>query len=235
MPTSDSSTKLRNSSLNSLNNSSYLTKPENSTSSSALPRGRKVIMLIQCHPLIFQTYRHMDDKMWFGFTEFMGELLGEEHGIMNELERERVNVVRKLLMIYVNKRIPLSKIYHTRLLFGIPEDFRDMIANYPNYFRVVVKENGKRVLELVNWDLTLALSALEKEFLVDEDKGEKKLNMLSTLHLALSYSDGSKLDLWTLEAEKYRVGVIHEFLSLTLEKKAYIHNIVEFKDEFSLT
>lgn len=49
------------------------------------------------------------------------------------------------------------------------------------------------------------------------------------------YSDGSKFDLWTLEVEKYGVGIIHEFLSLTLEKRAYIHNIVEFKEEFSLT
>ena len=33
--------------------------------------------------------------------------------------------------------------------------------------------------------------------------------------------DGSRLDLWTLEAEKYRVGVLHEFLRLTLEKSAF--------------
>ncbi|KAI5668319.1 hypothetical protein M9H77_18172 [Catharanthus roseus] len=45
--------------------------------------------------------------------------------------------------------------------------------------------------------------------------------------------DGSKSDLWTLEADKYRVRVIHEFLSLTLEKRTYIHNIVEFKEELS--
>lgn len=31
------------------------------------------------------------------------------------------------------------------------------------------------------------------------------------------------------------MGLIHEFLSLTLEKRAYIHNIVEFKEEFCLT
>ena len=38
-----------------------------------------------------------------------------------------------------------------------------------------------------------------------------------------------------MEAEKYRVGIIHEFLSLTLEKRALIHHIVEFEEEFSLT
>ncbi|KAL0361338.1 UNVERIFIED_CONTAM: protein WHAT'S THIS FACTOR 1, chloroplastic [Sesamum radiatum] len=185
----------------------------------------------------------------------MDNLLRTERDMENELESKRVDVVRKLLMMSANKRIPLSKIYHNRLLFGIPEDFRDRVAAYPDYFRVVIEDDGKRVLELVNWDSSLAVSALEKEFMVDEDKvkrafkfpmkhgkaldldmeDERKLNILNTLPLVSPYSDGSKLDLWTLEAEKYRVGIIHEFLSLTLEKRAYIHNIVEFKEEFSLT
>jgi hypothetical protein len=43
------------------------------------------------------------------------------------------------------------------------------------------------------------------------------------------------LELWSLEAEKYRVGILHEFLSLTLEKRASIHHIVEFKEELCLT
>lgn len=193
--------------------------------------------------------------MWLGFTDFMDGLLRTERDIANELEEQRVDVVRKLLMMSVNKRMPLSKIYHNRLLFGIPEDFRDRISKYPDYFKVIVEDDGKRILELVNWDNSLAVSALEKEFLADEDKvkrafrfpvkhgraleldleDERKLNMLNTLPLVSPYSDGSQLDLWTLEAEKYRVGIVHEFLSLTLEKRAYIHNIVEFKEEFRLT
>ncbi|KAL6574637.1 hypothetical protein OROMI_011922 [Orobanche minor] len=219
------------------------------------PRGRKVLKSILRHPLIFQTYRHTDNKMWLGFTDFMDGLLLEEQDIANQMERQRVDVVRKLLMMSADRRIPLSKIYHNRLLFGIPEDFRDRVANYPDYFKVVVQDDGRRILELVNWDSSLAVSALEKEFLVDEEKvkralrfplkhakaleldmeDERKLNMLNTLPLVSPYSDGAKFDLWTLDAEKYRVGIVHEFLSLTLEKRAYIHNIVEFKEEFSLT
>lgn len=193
--------------------------------------------------------------MWLGFTEFAERLLGEERSIMELMETDRVNKVRKLLMISKENRIPLSKIYHNRLLFGIPEDFRDRVAKFPEYFRVVVENDGKRILELVNWDPTLAVSELEREFIVNEDKVKKafkfpvkygkdlgldesdtrKLNLLNTLPLVSPYSDGWKFDMWSLEAEKYRVGVVHEFLSLTLEKRASIHNIVEFKDEFSLT
>ncbi|KAG9132756.1 hypothetical protein Leryth_014039, partial [Lithospermum erythrorhizon] len=219
------------------------------------PRGRKVTKFINNHTLLFESYRHDNDKIWIGFTPLMEKLLEEEKRVFYQMEADRVNVVRKLLMMSVNKRVPLSKIYHNRILFGIGEDFRDRIRDYPEYFRVVVEEDGKRVIELVKWDPLLAVSALEREFLNDEEKvkrafkwplkhgkaldldveEERKLTMLNTLPLVSPYSDGSGLDLWTLEAEKYRVGLIHEFLSLTLEKRAYIHNIVEFKEEFSLT
>ncbi|KAG6591666.1 Protein ROOT PRIMORDIUM DEFECTIVE 1, partial [Cucurbita argyrosperma subsp. argyrosperma] len=219
------------------------------------PRGRKVARSIERHPLIFEPYRHVDGKMWFGFTEFMERLIEEEKRIMDSMEMDRVRTVRKLLMMSANKRIPLSKIYHCRSVFGIPEDFRDRVGKYPDFFRVVVEDDGKRVLELVNWDPLLAVSDLEREFVMNEDKAKRafkfpvkhgkdldldeddtrKLNLLNTLPLVSPYSDGSKLELWTLEAEKYRVGVVHEFLSLTLEKKASIHHIVEFKEEFCLT
>ncbi|CAB78018.1 hypothetical protein [Arabidopsis thaliana] len=195
------------------------------------PRGRKVTKFIPKHPLIFQTYRHSDGKIWLGFTEFMEDLLDEEKGLMESMELDRVNCVRKLLMMTKDKRILLSKIHHTRLLFGIPEDFRDRVAKYPDYFRVVTGGDGNRVLELVNWDTNLA-HGKELEL---EEKDTRKLNLLNTFPLVSPYSDGWKLDVWSLEAEKYRVGIVHEFLNLTLEKRASIHHIVEFKDEFSLT
>uniref|UniRef100_A0A803ME81 PORR domain-containing protein n=2 Tax=Chenopodium quinoa TaxID=63459 RepID=A0A803ME81_CHEQI len=193
--------------------------------------------------------------MWLGFTEFMENLLQEEVKIMESMELERVKVVKKLLMMSKDKKMALSKIYHCRLIFGVPEDFRDWILKFSDDFRVVIGDDGSRMLELVKWDPALALSALEREFMVDEEKVKKafkfpvkhgkeldledddvrRLNLLNTLPLVSPYSDGWKHELSSLEAEKYRVGVIHEFLSLTLEKKASIHHIVEFKEEFSLT
>ncbi|KAL1224550.1 WHAT'S THIS FACTOR 1-like protein [Cardamine amara subsp. amara] len=189
------------------------------------------------------------------FSEFMEDLLDEEKALIDSMEIDRVNRVRKLLMMSKDKRILLSKIHHTRLIFGIPEDFRDRVGKYPDYFRVVTGQDGNRVLELVNWDSNLAVSELERRFMTDEDKAKrafkfplkhgkeleleekdaKKLNQLNTFPLVSPYSDGWKFDVWSLEAEKYRVGIVHEFLSLTLEKRASIHHLVEFKDEFSLT
>nr|KYP44381.1 hypothetical protein KK1_034105 [Cajanus cajan] len=191
------------------------------------PRGRKVSRFIRRHPLLFQTYRHTDGKTWLGFTDLMEDLLAEEHSLMDSMELNRVEKVRKLLMMSARHRIPLSKIHHCRTLFGIPDDFRDRVSKYPNFFNVVIDNDRRRVLELANWDPLLAVSALEREFVVDEDgakrkfsfplkhgKGldlevddKKKLDLLNALPLVSPYSDGSKFDAWTLEAEKYRVGV----------------------------
>lgn len=193
--------------------------------------------------------------MWLGFTELMENLLEEEKKLMGSMDLERVKVVKKLLMMSKAKRMALSKIYHCRSLFGVPEDFRDWVLKFPDDFRVVNDDDGSRVLELVRWEPALAASALEREFMVDEDKVKRafkfpmkhgkaleleeddmrRLNMLNTLPLVSPYSDGWKHEMGSLEAEKYRVGVVHEFLSLTLEKKASIHHLVEFKEEFSLT
>ena len=59
---------------------------------------------------------------------------------MEAMEEDRVTKIRKLSK---NKRIPISKIYHKRLIVGIPEDFRDKIGKYPDYFRLMVEDDGK--------------------------------------------------------------------------------------------
>ncbi|XXG61204.1 hypothetical protein AAC387_Pa04g2918 [Persea americana] len=219
------------------------------------PRGRKVARFVERHPSLLQLYRHSDGKVWLGFTDLMENLLVEEQTIFDSNFDSRVSTIRKLLMISAQRRIPLSKIHHCRHLFGIPNDIRDRVLDYPDYFRVVVEGDGKRILELVEWDPALAVSSLEREFIADEDGAkrsfkfklahgkdlnldeddERRLNLLNTLPLVSPYSDGSELKPWSLEAEKYRVGVLHEFLSLTLEMRASIHHIVEFKEEFNLT
>lgn len=212
------------------------------------PRGRKISRFLEHHPLVYQTYRHSDGKLWIGFTDAMEDLLEEESRLADALELDRVNRVRKLLMMSAGHRIALSKLHHCRSLFGIPVDFRDRVLKYPEFFRVAVDDDRRHVLELATWDASLAVSALEREFMTDEAKVRKAFRFgvkheehlgldegATTLPLVSPYSDGSKLEVWSLEAEKYRVGVLHELLSLTLEKRASIHHVVEFRDELSLT
>ncbi|BAT98794.1 hypothetical protein LR48_Vigan06g149000 [Vigna angularis] len=100
----------------------------------------------------------------------MEDLLAEEHSFMDAMELDRVEKVRKLLMMSARNRIPFSKIHHYRTLFGIPDDFRDRVAKYPDFLKIAVDSDDKKVLKLVKWDPLLAVSALEKEFVVDEDR-----------------------------------------------------------------
>lgn len=216
-------------------------------------RGRKVTRYVERHPALFELYRHTDGKMWIGFTSLMEKLLEEEKTIMEETEKARMDTVRKLIMMSADKRIAMSKFHHCRHIFGLSDDFRDRVKEYPQFFRIV-EEQGRRILELAQWDPSLAVTALEASYIGNEEKVKKAfvfpvkyakrlptgkdgvqiLNACNTLPLVSPYSDNSNLNLQSLEGKKYRVGLIHEFLSLTLEKKASIHHLVEFKDDFKL-
>jgi len=159
-------------------------------------------------------------------------------------------------MLTAHRRVPLAKLHHCRAVLGLPDDFRDRVRDIPDNFRIVVDPaDGRHVLELVRWDPALAVSALERDFVVDERRVRRtfrfavphrrlmpldaedadRLDAVTTFPLVSPYTNGALLKPWTPEAEKYRVGVVHEFLSLTVEKRAMIHHIVEFKEEFGLT
>ncbi|CAN6196290.1 unnamed protein product [Urochloa humidicola] len=208
------------------------------------PRGRKVARSAARHPLLFHL-PVVDFVPHLALTPLMRSLLDEERRIHEELLPSRVRAVRKLLMLTARRRV-----------LGLPDDFRDRVRDFPDDFRVVIDPaDGRHVLELARWDPALAVSALERDFVVDERRVRRtfrfavphrrlmpldaedadRLDAATTFPLVSPYTNGALLKPWTSEAEKYRVGVVHEFLSLTVEKRAMIHHIVEFKEEFGLT
>ncbi|KAI4388729.1 hypothetical protein MLD38_001034 [Melastoma candidum] len=221
------------------------------------PRGRNPLRFAGLHPLLFSTPL-IGNRVHLGLTPLALALLKERDGIMDAAESDHVTKVRKLLMMSASKRIALNKLYHCRAVFGLPDDFRDRARKYPEYFRVVTDGEGRKVLELVCWDAKLSVTEIEKQFMVNEERVRRKfsfpvkysrhmglpeedrmrVNAANTLPLISPYSgwggeEGDEMS--SLEAEKYRVGLLHEFLSLTLEKRASIHHIMEFKEEFRLT
>jgi hypothetical protein len=164
-------------------------------------------------------------------------------------------------MMSLEKRIFLEKIAHLGTDFGLPLEFRDTICHrYPQYFTVVPTARGP-TLELTHWDPELAVSAAElaeeenrareleeRDLIIDRppkfnrvslpkglnlSKGEmRKIYQFRDLPFISPYSDFSALRSGTLEKEKHACGVVHEILSLTIEKKTLVDHLTHFREEF---
>ncbi|CAN8248188.1 unnamed protein product [Cochlearia groenlandica] len=181
--------------------------------------------------------------------------------IKNELEDVLVVKLRTLVMMSIDKRILLEKIYHLRPDLGLPLEFRHTICQrYPQYFRVVPTPRGPS-LELTQWDSELALSAAElsdddnkvkdseeRNLIIDRPPKFNRVKLPRGLNLSKSetrkisqfrdmsyispYLDFSHLRSGTLEKEKHACGVIHELLSLTTEKRTLVDHLTHFREEF---
>ncbi|KAJ7300006.1 hypothetical protein O6H91_Y091800 [Diphasiastrum complanatum] len=228
-----------------------------------LPHKRKVTAFAKRFPAIFKLTSDRDSVKWLEFAEGIDDLLEEEERIMKEQhEPFLVDVLRKFLMISADKRLPVVKLLHAKRVLGLPADFRtDFIYRYPQFFQVVDGPDGP-LLELKEWDSSLAVTIRELkaerqqmegdatsiadasksyEFKVVFPKGfslkkkdRENLERFQELPFPSPYEDASMLDPDSAEAEKRSIAIVHEFLSLTLEKRAIVDFISHFRKEFGL-
>lgn len=224
----------------------------------------KVEDLMKRYPNAFEFFIHPDDKQqWFRLAPQLIELLKEEKRIYAQQEPFVVEKLRKLLMLAKDRRIPVDKLLAAARFFGFPDDFLvSVIPKYPQYFRLVHPRMSYRVLELVAWDESLAITEFEKK--AKAAARENGLGDIETrgrpLAFKLQYSAGmqlrkkiiQKIDKWqrlpyvcpyqevdwvdqgTPLAERKMAALLHEVLSLTLEKKILIEVIGDFQEEFNL-
>lgn len=164
-------------------------------------------------------------------------------------------------MMSIDKRILLEKIAHLKTDLGLPLEFRDTICQrYPQYFKVVQTGRGP-ALELTHWDPELAISAAElaeeenrvremeeRDLIIDRvpkfnrvklpkglklSKGEmRRISEFRDMPYISPYSDFSSLRSGSPEKEKHACGVVHEMLSLTLEKRTLVDHLTHFREEF---
>ncbi|CAN0899117.1 Protein WHAT'S THIS FACTOR 1 homolog, chloroplastic, partial [Linum grandiflorum] len=226
-----------------------------------LNRKRRFIALLKKFPAVFDIVEEGAYLLQFKLTPEAERLYFEELKVLNELEDILVVKLRKLLMMSLEKRILLEKIAHLRNDLGLPLEFRDTICNrYPHYFKVVQTERG-RALELTHWDPELAVSAWElsaeekrakeaeeKDLIIDRPlkfnrpklprglqltRGElKKISRFNDIPYISPYDDFTQLRPGTREKEKHACGVIHEMLSLTVEKRTLVDHLTHFREEF---
>ncbi|CAL0311249.1 unnamed protein product [Lupinus luteus] len=226
-----------------------------------LDKQKRVIALLKSFPAVFQIVEEGAFSLKFKFTPEAERLYFDELRVRNGMEDLVVTKLRKLLMMSMEKRILLAKIAHLMTDFGLPQEFRDTICHrYPQYFQVVATEQGP-ALELTHWDPELAVSAAElaaeenrireieeRNLIIDRvpkfnrvklpkglhlSKGEtRKIMQFTDIPYISPYSDFSALRPGTREKEKHACGVVHEILSLSLEKRMLINHFTHFREEF---
>ncbi|XP_027335774.1 protein WHAT'S THIS FACTOR 1 homolog, chloroplastic [Abrus precatorius] len=226
-----------------------------------LDRKRRLIALLKKFPAVFEILEEGVYSLKFKMTPEAERIYLEELKVRNEMEELVVVKLRKLLMMSLEKRILLEKIAHLRADLGLPQEFRDTICHrYPQYFRVVATARGP-ALELTHWDPELAVSAAElsaeenrikeleeQNLIIDRplkfnrvrlpkglnlSKGEmRKIMQFRDLPYISPYSDFSGLRPGSREKEKHACGVVHEILSLTMEKRTLVDHFTHFREEF---
>ncbi|WJX85696.1 pseudoprotein wtf element Wtf1 [Trifolium repens] len=226
-----------------------------------LDKKRKLIVLLRKFPGVFEIVEEGCFSLKFKMTSEAERLYLEELRVRNEMEDVVVTKLRKLLMMSLEKRILLEKIAHLATDLGLPREFRDTIIHrYPEFFKLVETERGP-ALELTHWDPQLAVSAAElsaednriremeeQNLIIDRppkfnrvklpkglnlSKGEmRKIMQFRDIPYISPYSDFSMIGSGTPEKEKHACGVIHEILSLTLEKRTLVDHFTHFREEF---
>lgn len=226
-----------------------------------LQRKRRFIALLKQFPAVFQIMEEGVYSLKFKLMPQAEKLYLEELKIRSEMEELIVIKLRKLLMMSLEKRILLKKIAHLRTDLGLPQDFRDTICHgYPQYFRVVATAQGP-ALELTHWDPELAVSAAElsaeenrikeaegNNLLIDRPQKFNRVKLPKGVNLSKGeirwimqfrelpyispYSDFSSIRSGTRLKEKHACGVVHEILSLTVEKRTLVDHLTHFREEF---
>lgn len=224
-------------------------------------KSRKMGGLVRRFPAVFEFYKDDDNnRNWCGFTANAEQLLGEEKALLAAMEPELVQKLRKLLMMSVDHRILLDKILRVRQCLGLPYDFtKNLFHKYPEFFSVQ-EQCGRPYLQLNSWDSELAVSVVQRKAQQQQERSLVENVNSKCLRFPWIYKDGFmpkkkradeierfqsatyispylnspdlQLPHESLEADKFAVGVLHEFLSLTVEKRGIVEQIVGLAKEY---
>jgi hypothetical protein len=220
-----------------------------------------VSAFIRKYPHIFEVFMHpIRRNLCCRIRQKIRVLLREEENAVKELELEAVLRVEKLLMMSVNGTLHVHALRLIRRELGLPADFRDSIlAKHSAHFRLI----GLEVVELVDRDENLGVAKVEmwreKEYREKwlsefETKYAFPINFPTGFRIEGGLRD--KLKNWQRlpylkpyerkevvrvrtcggveQFEKRTVGILHELLSLTVEKMVEVERIAHFQRDFAM-
>ncbi|XP_072976965.1 protein WHAT'S THIS FACTOR 1, chloroplastic [Typha angustifolia] len=223
-----------------------------------LSKPHKVADFIGKSPKLFELYKDKRGLVWCGLTNQAEELIEEEARLLEEHAEKAVEYVTRLLMMSVDKRLPVDKVAHFRREIGLPYDFRTRwIYLFPEHFKVVRVEDAE-YLQLTSWNPAWAITELEKKTYAAESNLEQntpgelslpfpikfppnykkifriggKIEHFQKRPYLSPYADPQGLLPGSQEFDKRAVAVMHEILSFTIEKRLVTDHLTHFRREF---
>ncbi|KAL2320594.1 hypothetical protein Fmac_029563 [Flemingia macrophylla] len=213
------------------------------------------------HPHVFHLFVHpFRRNTCCRITKRMKDLILLEGVVVKQQEMEVVKRVKKLLMMSVGGSLHLHALRLIRRELGLPEDFRDSIlGKYGGDFRLI----GLEVVELVHWDAELGVARVE-EWREKEYVEKWLSEFETKFAFPISFPTGFKFERGFRERlknwqrlpytkpyerkevvraktcggieryEKRAVAVLHELLSLTVEKMVEVDQLAHFRRDFGI-
>ncbi|XP_031256714.1 protein WHAT'S THIS FACTOR 9, mitochondrial [Pistacia vera] len=227
-----------------------------------LPQDLKLSTFIRKYPTIFHESHVLDSGGTrvpaFGLTPEAVDLHQEELNVIQQSQKDIIDRLCKLLMLTKHRILPLQTIDQLKWDMGLPYDYQDsVVPHHPGLFSVVHLPDDRLGLKLLFWDDHLAVSQLRKSAVLQQKETDIKNNCLAfpirftrgfglkrkcmkwleewqRLPYTSPYTDASHLDPRTDESEKRIVGVFHELLHLTIQKKTERKNVSNLRKPLSL-
>ncbi|KAM7515488.1 hypothetical protein LguiA_005071 [Lonicera macranthoides] len=224
-----------------------------------LPHDLKISTFIRSYPTIFDEF-HVPDSggtrvPWFRLTPESLSLHRDELSVVEDCKTDLLNRLRKLLMLTKDGMLPLQTIDQLKWDLGLQHDYQSsFVPQYPDLFSLVRLPDDRAGLKHLLWDDGLAVSHFEKSrrqegdvengnsaFQIGFTRGfglKRKciewLNEWQRLPYTNPYSNPFHLDPRTDISEKRMVGVFHELLHLTIQKKTERQNVSNLRKPLAL-
>ncbi|XP_022150355.1 protein ROOT PRIMORDIUM DEFECTIVE 1 [Momordica charantia] len=227
-----------------------------------LPHDVKMSTFIRRYPSIFHETHILDTGGTrvpsFGLTREAMELNEEQIYVLQQCWMDLRSRLCRLLMLTSGSTLPLQTIDQLRWDLGLPYDYwNSFIPNHQDLFSFVQLRDDRVGLKLLSWDSDLAVSELQKNAASQQMEEDIRNGCLAfpigftrgfglrrrcmdwlkewqKLPYTSPYFDASHLDPRTDVSEKRLVGVFHELLHLTLQKKTERKNVSNLRKPFSM-
>lgn len=227
-----------------------------------LPHDLKLATFIRRYPSVFvESYDFWGGGArvpCFGLTPEALQLHQEELNVLEQNRMDFINRLRKLLMLTQAWALPLQTLDQLKWDLGLPYDYvHSVIPYHCDLFSFVHLPDDRVGLKLLSWDKDLAVSQLQTNSTRQQKEEDVRSGCLAfpvgftrgfglkrkcmewlkewqTLPYTSPYSDASHLDPRTDVSEKRIVGVFHELLHLTINKKTERKNVSNLRKPLAL-